>query len=97
MSAEAIRPEDLLDDVVRATRRWAPDLDVQTRLLTGASLAGTLLDAARDASAIVVGTHGRGVVRGSIGSTAHAVLHHAGCPVLVVRPAGPFRPVTARA
>jgi len=97
VSAEAIRPEDLLDDVVRATRRWAPDLDVQTRLLTGASLAGTLLDAARDASAIVVGTHGRGVVRGSIGSTAHAVLHHAGCPVLVVRPAGPFRPVTARA
>ncbi|MFJ5958931.1 universal stress protein [Paenarthrobacter sp. NPDC092416] len=82
------RPEEVLDDVERTVRRWSPVIDVRTHTLTGTSTSGTLLDAARDASAIVVGAHGTGVVRGSMGSTAHAVLHHALCPVVVVRPAG---------
>lgn len=80
------RPEEVLDDVERTVRRWSPVLDVKAHTLTGTSTAGTLLEAARDASAIVVGAHGTGVVRGSMGSTAHAVLHHALCPVVVVRP-----------
>ncbi|WP_120522126.1 universal stress protein [Arthrobacter celericrescens] len=80
------RPEEVLDDVERTARRWFPALEVRSQMLTGNSAAGTLLEASRDAAAIVVGTHGRGVVKGSIGSTAHAVLHHASCPVLVVRP-----------
>jgi len=88
-------PEEVLDDAERTVRRWSPSLDVRTRMLTGTSVAGTLLDAARGASAVVVGTHSRGVLRGSLGSTAHAVLHHASCPVLVVRTAdAPADPAT---
>ncbi|WP_245953388.1 universal stress protein [Arthrobacter silvisoli] len=87
------RPEEVLDDAERTVRRWSPALDVRTRMLTGTSVAGTLLDAAHGASAVVVGTHSRSVLSGSLGSTAHAVLHHASCPVLVVRtadaPGGP--------
>lgn len=89
------RPEEILDDAERTVRRWSPALDVHTRMLTGTSLAGTLLEAARGASAVVVGAHSRGGVRGSLGSTAHAVLHHASCPVLVVRPAHPTGPAHA--
>ncbi|NYD79701.1 universal stress protein [Arthrobacter cupressi] len=82
------RPEDLLEDIARTVRRWSPALEVSTRILAGTSAAGTLLEASRAAGTVVVGTHGHGVVRASVGSTAHAVLHHAQCPVLVVRPAG---------
>jgi nucleotide-binding universal stress UspA family protein len=38
------------------------------------------------ATEIVVGTHGHGRVRRALGSTAHALLHDAPCPVTVVPP-----------
>ena len=62
-----------------------PGLEVADVLLSGTSVAGTLLSATSDAQVVVVGSSGLGLVKGSIGSTAHAVLHHAGCPVIVVR------------
>lgn len=34
---------------------------------------------------IVVGSHGRKGIKMLLGSTANAVLHHAGCDVLAVR------------
>ncbi|UVJ41271.1 universal stress protein [Arthrobacter sp. CJ23] len=77
---------EVLDSAVRSA---APGLLVEERLLAGTSVAGTLLGEANDARVIVVGTTGHGLIRGSIGSTAHAVLHHASCPVLVVREAPP--------
>lgn len=42
--------------------------------------------AEEDADVVVVGSHGSGFLkRMLLGSVSHHVLHHAGCPVLVVR------------
>ena len=47
--------------------------------------AQVLVDAARDASMVVVGTRGLGALsRAVLGSVSSSVLHHAGCPVAVV-------------
>ncbi|MFE2752307.1 universal stress protein [Actinosynnema sp. NPDC059335] len=47
-----------------------------------------LLAAARGARLLVVGSHGAGGFRGMLlGSAGHALVHHAPCPVAVVRPA----------
>ena len=50
------------------------------------SPAKGLADLSRDAQLVVVGSHGRGRLADSIlGSVSQTVLHHAECPVLVVR------------
>lgn len=66
----------------------APAVHVETELLTDSSVPHALLKAAEEARIIVVGTQGRGMLRETIGSTAHAVLHHARGPVLVSRRGG---------
>jgi nucleotide-binding universal stress UspA family protein len=49
--------------------------------------AHSLLVQTREAQLVVVGSRGRGGVRGMlIGSTSQALLHHSSCPVAVVRP-----------
>ncbi|MFD1047233.1 universal stress protein, partial [Kibdelosporangium lantanae] len=46
-----------------------------------------LIDHAREAQLVVVGSRGRGAVAGLLlGSTSQQLLHHALCPVAVVRP-----------
>ena len=75
----------LLDSAERVARGTFPGLDIQSSAVTGASIPGSLLAQAKDASIVVLGTKGRGMIRGTVGSTAHAVLHHAKCPVLLVR------------
>ncbi|TLW95047.1 universal stress protein [Saccharomonospora piscinae] len=46
-----------------------------------------LLERSRSAQLVVVGSHGRGGFRGMLlGSTSQALIHHAGCPVMIVRP-----------
>lgn len=79
----------LLDSAERYVRETAPELDPETKISIGTSIAGSLLAEAKDASIIVVGTKGQGLIRGTIGSTAHAILHHAMCPVLLVRRPNP--------
>lgn len=78
-------PEAVLRAAVQAARTLAPEVDIQGVLVTDASVPHAILDASRDAAMLVVGTQGRGFVRETIGSIAHAVLHHAQGPVLVSR------------
>ena len=68
-----------------------PDVEVQ-RLVRHDRPARALLAQAAGAQLVVVGTRGRGGVAGLLlGSVSHSLLHHAPCPVAVVRPAGPPR------
>jgi nucleotide-binding universal stress UspA family protein len=79
------RAAELVD---KALARVTPDLDevaVSVRL-GEASAAADLVAASADARLLVVGSRDLGSLRGMLlGSTTHAVLHHAACPVLVER------------
>ncbi|WP_395366246.1 universal stress protein [Streptomyces sp. YH02] len=70
--------------------RW-PGVGLVRTVLPG-DAAGVLVEGSRDAGLVVVGRHHRHRF-GSllIGSVAHAVLHHAHCPVAVVPPVSQAR------
>ncbi len=62
-----------------------PDVEVETRLI-GGQPARALLIAAGSADLLVVGSRGRGGFAGLLlGSVSQGVLHHAHCPVAIVR------------
>jgi len=62
----------------------AVGVDVSSDLINGHP-ATALLDAAADATLLVIGTRGTSGISGTImGSVAHAVIHRTRCPVLVV-------------
>ncbi|MEV0418552.1 universal stress protein [Streptosporangium canum] len=51
--------------------------------------AGVLCDTSAEADMVVVGSRGHGLLASAVfGSVSHGVLHHAHCPVAVVRPKG---------
>ncbi|MGF6834952.1 nucleotide-binding universal stress UspA family protein [Paenarthrobacter sp. TE4293] len=77
--------EALLDSVMSQARHKAPGITVSGELLVDASFSRAVVKASHSARITVVGTKGHGVIKGTIGSTAHAVLHHAHSPVLVSR------------
>jgi nucleotide-binding universal stress UspA family protein len=85
-----IAPEDienaaqqLLRDTVASVGE--PGCDVKTALVRGHA-ANALLAAAEGADLLVVGSRGRGGFTGLLlGSVSNHVVHHATCPVVVVR------------
>ena len=77
----------ILSDVVESGRGTHPGVTV-TLHLPETSASDALVSASRDAQLVVVGSRGRGGFRGLLlGSVSQQLLHHAHCPVLVVRQA----------
>jgi nucleotide-binding universal stress UspA family protein len=97
MWVASVRPADIAtpeqDAAARAVveeqltpwRDKFPEVPIEIRL-THEAIAPTLARATSEARLVIVGSHGRGAIRGALlGSTGLHLLHHADCPVLVAR------------
>lgn len=85
---------ELLEKVLAQWQPQYPGVEVKPRLGDRSS-AAELVAASTEAQLAVVGSRGVGSVHGLVfGSTAHALIHHAGCPVLIDR--GVDRPSLSR-
>lgn len=74
-----------LDEPLARWRRAFPDVEVAVEV-TAAAPAALLVDASREAQLVVVGSRGRGGLRGMLlGSVSQQLIQHAHCPVAVVR------------
>lgn len=74
-----------MDELVEPLARKYPNAHV-VKVFQDISPAKGLTDLSREAQLVVVGSHGRGRLAGSIlGSVGQNLIHHAECPVLVVR------------
>ena len=81
---EAQEQEALHESVARWSEKY-PGIDVVAKSVV-ADPAKALVDESAGAELLVVGSHGRGGFAGLLlGSVSHAALHHARCPVAVVR------------
>lgn len=83
-----VRTEELqvLSERLAGWQEKYPEVKVR-RVVTRDHPARSLIDEAGDAQLVVVGSRGRGGIAGLLlGSTSQALLHHAPCPVAVVRP-----------
>ncbi|MDK1346956.1 universal stress protein [Streptomyces sp. 378] len=77
--------QQLLDEAVSAWQGKFPQVSVERRLVRS-RVRQALIDAGRGAQLVVVGARGRGGFTGLLlGSVSQALLHHAHCPVAVVR------------
>jgi nucleotide-binding universal stress UspA family protein len=82
---DAKRVQADFDRVLGLHEKKYPELTVLRQVSAGAPRTA-LLEAAVSAQLLVIGSRGRGGLEGmSLGSVAHVVLHHAACPVAVVR------------
>ncbi|MFF9808005.1 universal stress protein [Streptomyces coeruleorubidus] len=77
--------QHLLDETVASWRKAHPQVVVERRLVRS-RIRPALIDASRGAQLVVAGARGRGGFTGLLlGSVSQALLHHAHCPVTVVR------------
>jgi nucleotide-binding universal stress UspA family protein len=89
LKAVETRAVRLLSECHGLALRHHPDLEVH-ELLRFADARRVLLDLAKDASMVVLGSRGRGPMRSLLlGSVGVAVTRHAACPVVVLRPGNP--------
>ena len=80
--------QKVLDDAREQVAWQAPDLEVHT-VFELADPRAVLLQYSEDAAMLVVGSRGRGHLRTLLmGSVSVALVRHAQCPVVVVRPDG---------
>jgi nucleotide-binding universal stress UspA family protein len=64
------------------------DVAIERRVAEG-SPGSVLVEASKNAELLVVGSRGHGGFTGMLlGSVSQSVVHHATCPVVIVRPAG---------
>jgi nucleotide-binding universal stress UspA family protein len=76
----------VLDAAVGDARAQAPELEIVGELVEGRPTA-VLLEAARNADLLVVGSRGHGGFAALLlGSISSQCVHHAPCPVVVVPP-----------
>jgi nucleotide-binding universal stress UspA family protein len=74
----------LLEGLVAEARELAPGIEVRGELVEGPPAQG-LLDAARTADLLVVGSRGLGGFKSLLlGSVSQRVVHHAPCPIVIV-------------
>ncbi|MGW5028923.1 universal stress protein, partial [Streptomyces albidoflavus] len=75
----------LLAEALAGWQARYPQVQVERRLLRSRTRPA-LIEASRSAQLVVVGARGRGGFAGLLlGSTSQALLHHADCPVAVIR------------
>lgn len=75
----------VFDEQLASSRAERPEVAVRSVHYRGRPADG-ILEQAENARLVVVGAHGRRLaVAGALGSTSYTVLHHAWCPVAVVR------------
>lgn len=87
-SAAETREDEVLAERIAGRQEKYPDVPIR-RVIADGRPASRLLDEAAGAQLLVVGSRGRGGFAGMLlGSTSRALIHHASCPVMVVRPAG---------
>jgi nucleotide-binding universal stress UspA family protein len=82
---DGMAPEEHVAVVAERARLRKPQVDVTAEVVHEEAVAA-LLSAGRTASAVVVGSRGRGAIAGALlGSVSLAVAARAACPVTVVR------------
>lgn len=81
------RERELLAERLAGWQEKYPDVEVR-RVVARRRPVASLLEQSADAQLLVVGSHGHGGFAGMIlGSTSQALIYHAPCPLMVVRPA----------
>ncbi|HZE29866.1 MAG TPA: universal stress protein [Actinoallomurus sp.] len=81
------KEREMLAERLAGWQEKYPEVTVR-RVVAGGRPAKRLLEQAADAQLLVVGSRGHGGFTGMLlGSTSQALIHHAPCPLLVVRPA----------
>jgi nucleotide-binding universal stress UspA family protein len=80
-------PEQQAEALSAAAAQAAAGVNVVTRTIQNDSASSAILEAAREADLVVIGSRGHGGFAGlHIGSVSTQVVSHCPCPVLVVRP-----------
>ncbi len=74
----------MLDDIVEHARLDVPGVEIEAVLL-GGDAAATLIESAKGADLLVVGSRGRGGFAGLLlGSVSQQCAHHPPCPLAII-------------